>query len=152
LEHRVFEGLRRRLLAPESIAQLVIEYSVERARLHELDKRARGELAKRITLAKQRIERLVDAIAAGTATRATCERLIAEEAECARMEQEQSNMEARARSVIELHPRAIAQYQERVAALTDNYATETSSARRSPQFFVALSIASTLRRYQRVAK
>ena len=62
---------------------------------------------------------MVDAIAAGTATRATCERLKAEEAERARMEQELSNMEARARSVIELHPRAIARYQERVAALTD---------------------------------
>jgi site-specific DNA recombinase len=119
IERRVFDGLRRRLLAPESIAQLVIEYSAERARLHELDKRTRGNIAKRVAQAKQRIERLVDAIAAGTATRATCERLIAEEAECARMEQELWHLEARARSVIELHPRAISRYQERVAALTE---------------------------------
>jgi hypothetical protein len=62
---------------------------------------------------------LVDAIAAGTATRATCERRIAKEAECAKMERELSHLETRARSVIELHPRAIARYQERVAALTE---------------------------------
>jgi len=119
LERRVLEGLRRRLLAPESIAQLVVEYSAERAGLHEMDRRNRYDISRKINQTKQRIERLVDAIAEGLATRATRDRLIAEEAECARMEQELSHMEVRARSVIELHPRAIARYQERVVALTD---------------------------------
>ena len=118
LERRVLEGLRQRLLAPESIAQFVTEYSTERARLHTADRHNRYEISRKISQAKQRIERLVDAIADGLATGATRNRLIAEEAECARMEQELSCMEARTRSVIELHPRAIARYQERVAALT----------------------------------
>jgi hypothetical protein len=33
LERRVLEGLRGRLLVPESIAQFILEYSAERARL-----------------------------------------------------------------------------------------------------------------------
>jgi hypothetical protein len=45
--------------------------------------------------------------------------VIAEEEERAKLEQELAWLEARARTVIELHPRAIAQYQQRVAALTE---------------------------------
>jgi hypothetical protein len=41
LERRVLEGLRQRLLAPESIAQFVVDYNAERARLHEVDRRNR---------------------------------------------------------------------------------------------------------------
>jgi hypothetical protein len=37
LERRVIDGLRGRLLTPEPIAKLVLEYSAERARLHEED-------------------------------------------------------------------------------------------------------------------
>ena len=81
LEHRVIDGLRGRLLSPESIANLVCEYSAERAKLHAEDRRQRGELARRIGQLGHRIRRLVEAIADGTATRATHEKLIAEEAE-----------------------------------------------------------------------
>ena len=84
-----------------------------------MDRRNRQEISRKISQTKQRIERLVDAIAEGVATRATRDRLLVEETERARMEQKLSRMETRARSVIELHPRAIARYQERVAALTD---------------------------------
>ena len=123
LEDRVIDGLRGRLLSPEKIANLVREYSDERAKLHAEDRRQRGELARRIGQLGQRIRRLVEAIADGTATRATHEQLIAEEAERSRLEQELGWLEARARTVIELHPRAIAQYQERVAALTTDRMT-----------------------------
>jgi site-specific DNA recombinase len=119
LERRVIDGLRARLLAPEPIAKLVLEYSAERARLHEVDRRQRGELGRRVAQLGQRIRRLVEAIADGTATRATNEQLIAEEEERAKLEQELAWLEARARTVIELHPRAIAKYQQRVAALTE---------------------------------
>jgi site-specific DNA recombinase len=119
LEHRVLDGLHRRLLAPEIVARLVIEYSAERARLHEMDRRQRSDVAQRIAKLGRHIERLVDEIAEGTATRAMRERLIVEEAERERLEQELAWLEARARTVIELHPRAIARYQERVAALTE---------------------------------
>jgi predicted ATPase len=47
------------------------------------------------------------------------EQLIAEEAERARLEQELAWLETRARTVIELHPRAILEYQKRVATLTE---------------------------------
>ena len=83
------------------------------------DRRQRGELARRLSQLAHRIRRLVEAIADGTATRAIHEQLIAEEAERAKLGQELAWLEARARTVIELHPRAIAQYQERVAALTE---------------------------------
>jgi site-specific DNA recombinase len=88
LERRVIDGLRGRLLAPEPITRLVREYSAERTKLHEADRRQRGELARRINQLGPRIRRLVEAIADGTATRATHEQLIAEEAERARLEQE----------------------------------------------------------------
>ena len=119
LERRVIEGLQGRLLAPEPIAKLVAEYSAERAKLHEADRRERGGLARRIDRLGHRIRRLVEAIADGTGTRATHEQLIAEEAERARLEQELAWLEARARTVIELHPRAILEYQKRVATLTE---------------------------------
>ena len=106
-------------MAPEPIAKLVAEYSAERAKLHEADRRERGGLARRIDRLGHRIRRLVEAIADGTATRATREQLIAEEAERARLEQELAWLEARARTVIELHPRAILEYQKRVATLTE---------------------------------
>ena len=61
----------------------------------------------------------MEAIADGTATRATHEQLIAEEAERARLEHELAWQETRARTVIELHPRAILQYQARIASLTE---------------------------------
>jgi site-specific DNA recombinase len=130
LERRVIDGLRGRLLAPEPIARLVREYSAERAKLHEADRRQRGDLARRINQLGPRIRRLVEAIADGTATRAMHEQLIAEEAERARLEQELAWLETRARTVIELHPRAILQYQQRVETLTE--ALRDSGADRDP--------------------
>ena len=83
------------------------------------DRRQRGELARRLSQLGHRIRRLVEATADGTATRAIHEQLFAEEVERAKLGQELAWLEARARTVIELHPRAIAPYQERVAALRD---------------------------------
>jgi site-specific DNA recombinase len=119
LERRVLAGLRRRLLAPESIARLVIEYSAARARLCEADRRQRRDIARRIAQLSERIRRLVDAIADGIATPAVREQLMSDEAEHARLEQELTHLEARARTIIELHPRAIQRYQQRVMALTE---------------------------------
>jgi site-specific DNA recombinase len=119
LERRVIDGLQGRLLSPERITKLVCEYSAERAQLHQADRRQRSELGRRIGQLGQRIGRLVEAIADGTATRAIHELLIAEEAERARLQQELDWLETRARTVIELHPRAILKYQERVAKLTE---------------------------------
>ena len=45
-------SISRQLLTPENIAQFVIEYSAEPARLHELDKRTRGDIAKRVAQKK----------------------------------------------------------------------------------------------------
>lgn len=109
----------RAAVVARRIANLVREYSAERAKLLAEDRRQRGELARRLSQLGHRIRRLLEAIADGTATRAIHEQLIAEEAELAKLGQELAWLEARARTVIELQHRAIAQYQERVAALTE---------------------------------
>lgn len=100
----------RAAVVARRIANLVREYSAERAKLLAEDRRQRGELARRLSQLGHRIRRRVEAIADGTATRAIHEQLIAEEAERAKLGQELAWLEARARTVIELHPRAIAQY------------------------------------------
>ena len=119
LETRVLAGLRQRLLAPENIALLLAEYGAERARLHAEDRRGHAELGRRIVQLSERVRRLVNKLADGVASRATREQLLADEAERDRLEAELTQFEGRAGRLVELHPRAIARYQERVAALTD---------------------------------
>jgi len=117
IERRVLDGLRQRLLAPEIVATIVKEYAAERARLHERDRRRRSGIARQIQSITWRLERLVDDIANGTASRTTRERIIALEAERESLEREHADREEAARKVIELHPSAIARYQGRVATL-----------------------------------
>ncbi|MGH7088386.1 MAG: recombinase family protein [Stellaceae bacterium] len=83
------------------------------------DRRERGDHARRIAQLGERIRRLVDEIADGLATRATRGQLIADKAERERLEQDLTRLGTRAQTAIELHPRAIARYQQRVAALTE---------------------------------
>ena len=118
LERRVLDGLRRELLAPENIELLVTEYGRERARRAQSERRERHDIARRIAQLGERLKRLVNEIADGVATRATREQLFADEAERERLEAELGRLETQSRQVIELHPRAIARYQERVAGLT----------------------------------
>ena len=113
----MLNGLHERLLNPEIVATMVKEYAAERAKLHEHDRRQRGEIAREIQSITWQCERLVDDICNGTATRSTRERLIALEAKREALESEHRSREEASRKVIELHPAAIARYQERVATL-----------------------------------
>jgi site-specific DNA recombinase len=68
LETRVLGGLRDRMLAPEIFAEFAEEYRRELKRLKAGQTDERESRAKRLTEVKARIDRIIDAIADGTAS------------------------------------------------------------------------------------
>jgi site-specific DNA recombinase len=138
LEAKVLDAIEHRLAAPDLIAEYVREY-------HRLCKKALGDKAKvRARLERQLIEvkaecnRIVDAILAEEATRTLSERLTVLEARRAELE---SNVEAVAAPVVEIHPRAGDVYRRQVADLKGLLAQATPEKRLEAQALLRSLIA-----------
>jgi site-specific DNA recombinase len=128
LERRVIDGLKRYFLLPDAITAAVAEYHADRRRRADANRGRRSALAKKIGRLDQGIARLVDAIRNGTATPASNAALVADEAERAAAAAELTALDHHASTVVELHPRAIEAYRERIERLAEALATDQDAA------------------------
>jgi site-specific DNA recombinase len=109
IERRVLDGLRAKMLHPEALRAAVQAYHEERRRLADERTMQRRDHGKRLANMSAEIERLVDAICAGTATKASNARLVALEAEKEELERTLAALEA-ADQVVDIHPGAMEAY------------------------------------------
>ncbi len=94
LERRVLGGLKERLLAPEVFAEFAEEYSAELRRIRAGYSEQRTAVEHQLINTSRRIDRIVDAIAEGTASRALKAKLADLEAEKERLEAERQGLDA----------------------------------------------------------
>lgn len=116
LERRVLDGIERRLLAPETIAEFLREYQAEQKRLRTEACRLRREAEKRVSALDRQIINIVDAIAEGVATSAMKAKLIELESEKATLSAKMAAF-AQADNAVVLHPAAVDAYRRKVAEL-----------------------------------
>lgn len=117
-EQQVLEHLQTQLLAPELVAEFVREYHREHARLTGKGQRERATIERRLAEAKRKVDRLVDAIAAGGAEFAEIRDVLAK----ARADRDQLTRQLAgidAVPVIALHPGIADDYRRQVQALHD---------------------------------
>jgi site-specific DNA recombinase len=123
LERRVLEGIERRLLAPEAIAEFLREYQAEQRRLRTEASRHRREADQRASALDRQINNIVDAIAEGVATSAMKAKLIELESEKETLSADKAAF-AQAGNVVVLHPAAVDAYRKKLtnlqAALTSD--------------------------------
>lgn len=112
LERRVLDGIKRRLLAPETIAECLTEYHAERRRLMTKTRQERQQIDKRLAAIDRQIRNIID----GIATAGMKSRLIDIEAEKERISVDLAAM-AESSNVVELHPASIEAYRRKVAEL-----------------------------------
>ncbi len=116
LESRVLGGLKERMLAPELFAEFVKEYRQVLQRL-QVDKRERrAVVARQLKNVEERIKRVVDAIADGTASMALKAKLAELELERARLAAEEQAGNDTV-EVPDIHPNLAGLYKRRVAEL-----------------------------------
>ena len=123
IEERVLEGLRTRLLTPEAVAAYVRAYHAAwmAEAAQAVDRRA--PLERRKGELHRSIERIVDAVCAGSASPAVLERLQVQEAEKAALEAQIAALDAQAEPrPITLHPGAASRYAAIVASIQANLA------------------------------
>jgi site-specific DNA recombinase len=116
LERRVLDGIERRLLSPDTIAEFLREYQAEQKRLRSEACRQRREVEKRVSALDRQIINIVDAIAEGVATVAMKAKLIALEGEKETLSAKMAGF-AQADNVVVLHPAAVDAYRKKVAEL-----------------------------------
>ncbi len=114
IEARVLEGIEKHLAAPDLIAEYVREFHRAWRRLRDTAAQRRGELRKQLAGVEADIEKAVDLLLKGTASRALKERLA--ELEARREELERAIAEV-APPPVELHPNAAESYRKRVRDL-----------------------------------
>lgn len=117
-EQQVLTHLQHQLLAPELVAEYVREYHREHARLWGEGQRERGTIERRLGEAKRKVDRLVEAIAAGGAEFAEIRDVLAK----ARADRDALTSQLAgidAVPVIALHPHIADDYRRQVQALQD---------------------------------
>ena len=123
LEDRILEGLKRRLLAPEAIADFLKEYHAERKRLDASSRQDRQQIEKRLSAIERQITNIIDSIADGVATPGMKSRLIEIEAEKERLTVDLQRL-GKLSNVVELHPASIDVYRRKVQELQDALAED----------------------------
>jgi site-specific DNA recombinase len=116
LERRVLEGIERRLLAPEIIAEFLKEYHSEQRRLRKEANRQRHEADKRVHDLDRHISNIIDAIAEGVATSGMKAKLIELEGEKEVISAKMATF-SQAGNVVEFHPATVEAYRKKVAEL-----------------------------------
>jgi site-specific DNA recombinase len=86
LERRVLSGIKKHLLDPELLTEFIREFHLELKRLQEASTEASSHTEKKLDQLKQKIERIVVAIAEGTDTPALRQALLRLEGEKAELE------------------------------------------------------------------
>lgn len=120
VERRTLEGLQTRLLTPEAVRLYVRQYHADRVADDRARQDQRAPLEKRLGVLKRSIQRGVDAVFDGSATRAERERLHALEAEQDAIEAELLvQAQATAYAPVALHPRIAEAYAAQVGRLQD---------------------------------
>lgn len=114
IEARVIKGIEENLASPELIAEYVREYHRVMRELHSKTANRRRDLDKRLGNINGAIERAVDALLAGTPSRALQDRLTKLEAERDEIE---VMIAAVAPPVVEFHPKAGDAYRDKVRDL-----------------------------------
>jgi site-specific DNA recombinase len=122
LEARVLDGLRERLLAPDLVAAYVQAYREEWRRRRASHEDRRAPIARRLAELNRQAERIVDAIARGTAGPALEARLVALEAERLELQVQLEVLDRDAEPPVEFHPRAAEAYAERIGRLQQRLA------------------------------
>ena len=123
---RVLSGLKERLLDPEAVSLCVRLYHEENARRDREDARERHKLARRLADANGRIERLVEAIAAGAGEFPEVrDKLIEARIEREGLLEELASTEAE--RIIALHPTVASDYRAAVEGLDRTLADDESA-------------------------
>ena len=117
IETAVVDGLRERLQDEAVLGEAVREYHAERQRLAAASARGRIEAERRLDELRRQIERLVDAIANGTATAAVGRRLRELETQEAELAAEIEVLRAET-DVVTMHPKAIEAYLAEIGHLS----------------------------------
>jgi site-specific DNA recombinase len=116
LERRVLDGIERRMLAPDAVAEFLREYQAEQKRLRAAASRQRREAEKRLGAQDRQIANIIDAIADGVATPGMKTKLIEIEREKEILIAEMEAF-ALADNVVTLHPAAVEAYRRKVGEL-----------------------------------
>ncbi len=127
IETRVLEGLRTRLLTPAAVAAYVRAYSEAWEAAAAERRERRNPIERRIAELHRSIERVVDAVCDGVATRPMLDRMTAQEAEKVALEAELAALDLDKKPEITVHPRAADHYARMVEQLQSNLA-ELSNA------------------------
>ena len=137
LERRVLNGIERRLLAPETIAEFLQEYQAEQKRLRTEACRQHREADKRMSALDRQIINIVDAIAEGMATAAMKAKLIELEGEKETLSSKMAGF-AQTDNVVVLHPAAVDAYRKKVAELQAALTTDDQERREAMDIVRAL--------------
>lgn len=116
LERRVLEGIERRLLAPEIVAEFLKEYHSEQRRLRKEASRQRHEADKRVHDLDRHISNIIDAIAEGVASSGMKTKLIELEGEKEALLAKMAAF-SQADNVVEFHPATVEAYRKKVTEL-----------------------------------
>jgi len=114
LELRVLDGLKGHLVTPDLVEEFAEAYTAEWNRLQSSRTVSERQREKELAVVNRRIKAMVDAIEQGIITETTKERLIALEADRARLTAAQKELPA---PMPALHPNLAKAYREKVARL-----------------------------------
>jgi hypothetical protein len=112
IESRVLAALRRRLLAPDVIAEAIEAYRLERQRLSREHVKARGSFERQLADVNRKIGWLMREIEEGRGSRNVGQRLKELETEQEALEQKLASTQAS--DIIELHPQVAERYRRKV--------------------------------------
>ena len=122
LERRVLSGIKKHLLDPELLTEFVREFHSELKRLQEASTEASSHTEKKLDQLKQKIERIVVAIAEGTDTPALRQALLRLEGE--KTELEKTALVSRRPILIEAQPNLKKLFRRKVERLEDTLNSE----------------------------
>ena len=127
-ETRILNGLKHRLLDPEAIDIYVREYHANALERDRAEGRTRGKLQRKLAEVNRRMDRLVEAIAAGAQSfELVKEKMIAARADRLALEEEVAAIESG--NVIALHPKIVEDYRREVLSLDVLLKNDTSESR-----------------------
>lgn len=118
LESRVLEGLKRRLLEPDAIADFLTAYRAERKRIGLQAGGDRQQIERRLAVVERQIGNFVGAIADGVATASMKARLLELEREKERLAAELGQL-GKFEDMVEIRPASTEAYRDKIAELED---------------------------------
>ncbi|MCT7374727.1 recombinase family protein [Chelativorans salis] len=137
VERRVLEGIKKRMLGPDAIADFLAEYHAEQKRLNAVNRQRRRHAEKRIATIERQIRNIIDAIADGIATSGMKSRLFELEREKENLTEELKVM-ASAENIVEFHPASVEAYRRRISELQGALRSDDSDRREAANIIRSL--------------